>query len=163
LDVVEMKNRNVGFLIIGLAVVIAALVFLFDNTMKSAIAQSCTHGPTCSMYAAVNTQTWVALIVVGVVLLIGLFLVFAKENERIVLRTKRITEKRKPISLEGLDKNEKRVIGILQSENGAIFQSTLMEKLGIGKVGLTRLLDKLEAKQLIERKRRGMNNIVVLK
>jgi len=35
--------------------------------------------------------------------------------------------------------------------------------LGIGKVGLTRLLDKLEAKQLIERKRRGMNNIVLLK
>jgi uncharacterized membrane protein len=44
-----------------------------------------------------------------------------------------------------------------------MFQSTLMEKLGIGKVGITRLLDKLEAKQLIERKRRGMNNIVVLK
>jgi len=32
-----------------------------------------------------------------------------------------------------------------------------------GKVGLTRLLDKLEAKQIIERKRRGMNNIVMLK
>ena len=38
-----------------------------------------------------------------------------------------------------------------------------MEKLNIGKVGITRLLDKLEAKQLIERKRRGMNNIVVLR
>jgi uncharacterized membrane protein len=38
-----------------------------------------------------------------------------------------------------------------------------MEKLGIGKVGITRLLDKLEAKQLIERKRRGMNNVVVLR
>ena len=60
-------------------------------------------------------------------------------------------------------KDEKAVISILQKENGAIFQSTLMESLGIGKVGITRLLDKLEAKQLIERKRRGMNNIVVLK
>ena len=38
-----------------------------------------------------------------------------------------------------------------------------MEKLDIGKVKTTRLLDKLEAKQLIERKRRGMNNIVVLR
>jgi uncharacterized membrane protein len=38
-----------------------------------------------------------------------------------------------------------------------------MEKLGVGKVGITRLLDKLEAKQLIERKRRGMNNVVVLR
>ena len=50
-----------------------------------------------------------------------------------------------------------------QEENGAIFQKTLMEKLEIGKVKTTRLLDKLESKQFIERKRRGMNNIVVLK
>ena len=44
-----------------------------------------------------------------------------------------------------------------------MFQSALMEKIDIGKVKMTRLLDKLEAKQFIERKRRGMNNIVVLK
>ena len=43
-----------------------------------------------------------------------------------------------------------------------MFQSTLMEKLEIGKVKMTRLLDKLESKQLIIRKRRGMNNIIVL-
>ena len=48
-------------------------------------------------------------------------------------------------------------------ENNAVFQADLMEKLQIGKVKTTRLLDKLEAKQIIERKRRGMNNIVVLK
>ena len=44
-----------------------------------------------------------------------------------------------------------------------MFQPDLMEKLEIGKVKTTRLLDKLEAKQLIERKRRGMNNLVVLR
>ena len=62
-----------------------------------------------------------------------------------------------------MDAREKEVISILEKENGTIFQADLMEKLGAGKVGLTRLLDKLEAKQLIERKRRGMNNVVVLK
>jgi len=35
-------------------------------------------------------------------------------------------------------------------------------RLGIGKVGMTRMLDKLESKGLVERKRRGMNNVVVL-
>jgi len=39
----------------------------------------------------------------------------------------------------------------------------LMEELDVGKVKMTRMMDKLEAKQIIERKRRGMNNIVVLK
>jgi uncharacterized membrane protein len=86
---------------------------------------------------------------------------FNKPKEKIVV--KKIKEKKKKLDLAGLDKNEKEVIEILQEENGAIFQSSLMERLGIGKVGMTRLLDKLEAKQLIERKRRGMNNIVVLK
>ena len=65
--------------------------------------------------------------------------------------------------LTGLDKDEKQVIKLLQEESGAMFQRTLMEKLEIGKVKMTRLLDKLEAKQIIERKRRGMNNIVVLR
>ena len=116
------------------------------------------------MYDTVAIQTWVSVAIAGLVLAIGLFLIFAKENETIVVKTKTITktEKKKPISLEGLDNKEKQAIQLLQKQ-GAMFQADLMEKLEIGKVGLTRLLDKLEAKQLIERKRRGMNNIVVLK
>jgi uncharacterized membrane protein len=61
-----------------------------------------------------------------------------------------------------LEEREKEIVRMLEKE-GAIFQAALMEKFNIGKVGITRLLDKLEAKQIIERKRRGMNNIVVLK
>jgi len=90
-----------------------------------------------------------------------LFLIFSKENEKIVFREKK--GKKKTISLEGLESDEKQVIKILQKENGAMFQKTLMDQLSIGKVGMTRLIDKLEAKQLVERKRRGMNNIIVLK
>lgn len=86
---------------------------------------------------------------------------FSKPKEKIIV--KKITEKKKKMNLEGLENNEKRIMKILQDENGATFQKALMEKLEIGKVGITRLLDKLEAKQLIERKRRGMNNIVVLR
>lgn len=74
-----------------------------------------------------------------------------------------IKQVQKKPDLKGLDKDEKRVIDLLLKENKAMFQATLKEKLGVGKVKLTRLLDKLEAKQIIERKRRGMNNIVVLK
>jgi len=146
----------------GLSLILALLIIIFDNSMRSAIASSCSHGPTCSMYTAVTTQTWIALIVVAIVFLIGIVLIFSKESERTVIKTKTIQAKKKPISTEGLNKTEKEVIKLLQQE-GAIFQATLMEKINMGKVGLTRLLDKLEAKQLIERKRRGMNNMVILK
>jgi uncharacterized membrane protein len=111
------------------------------------------------MYDTISVQTWISLAIAGLILVIGLFLVFSKEREKIIVKK----EKKKPVNLSGLEKKEKEVVKLIQEENGAIFQATLMEKLGIGKVGLTRLLDKLEAKQIIERKRRGMNNIVVLK
>jgi len=156
-----VENKNVGFLIIGIAFVIGIIVWIFNSALTTIVGTTCTHGSSCTMYDTIRTQTWLSLSIAGVILVIGLFMMFIKPKEKIVVKT--LKEKKKKIDLSGLDRNEKRVIEILQNENGAIFQSTLMEKLEIGKVGITRLLDKLEAKQLIERKRRGMNNIVVLK
>jgi len=156
-----MENKNVGLLMIGISAIMTIIVFIFNSAMKNISGLSCNMGPSCSMYDNIRTQTWLSLSIIGIILIIGFFIMFLKPKEKIIVKTKR--EKKKKLNLEGLDKNEKRVVEILQKENGAIFQSTLMEKLEIGKVGITRLLDKLEAKQLIERKRRGMNNIVVLK
>jgi len=155
-----MRNRNVGFLICGIAVIIGILVFAFNVGLRNIVSQTCTHGLECTMYDTISLQTWISLAIAGIILIIGLFLIFAKEHERVVV--KKFKQKKK-IDLEGLEPDEKKVINLLLKENGAIFQSTLMEKLAIGKVGITRLLDKLEAKQFIERKRRGMNNIVVLR
>lgn len=156
-----MENRNVGLLIIGIAVIIGVIVWIFNSALTNIVGQTCTHGPTCSMYDTIATQTLLSLSIAGIILLIGLFIMFLKQKERIIIKTKK--EKKKKPNIAGLDKNEIETIEILQKENGAIFQKTLMERLKVGKVGITRLLDKLEAKQLIERKRRGMNNIVVLK
>ena len=156
-----MKNKNVGFLIIGLAIVLGIIVFIFNNALTAIVDTSCFHGPSCPMYGTINTQTYVAGALILIIVIIGLVLIFAKENERIV--TKLVKDKKKKIILNGLDKKEKEVVKLIQKENGTIFQADLMEKFGIGKVGITRLLDKLEAKQIIERKRRGMNNIIVLR
>ena len=65
--------------------------------------------------------------------------------------------------VEFLGTNFEKIVNLLLREGKAMFQSELMNKLGIGKVKTTRLLDKLESKQLIERKRQGLNNIVLLK
>ncbi len=156
-----MENKNVGWLIIGIAIIMVIIVFLFNNVIKENIGLTCSHGSTCEMYDSLNVQTWISLVIVAVIFIIGIFLIFSKPKEKIIIRTKK--EKKKKLNLENLDNKEKEVVKLIQDENGAIFQATLMERLGIGKVGITRLLDKLEAKQIIERKRRGMNNIVVLK
>ncbi len=156
-----MENKNVGLLIIGIAIVIGIIILIFNMALKDIVSQTCVHGPACPMYNTIKTQTGLSLSIAGIILIIGLFIMFLKPKEKIIIR--KIKDKKEKIDLNGLDKNEKEVIEFLQKENGAVFQGTLMEKLDIGKVKTTRLLDKLEAKQLIERKRRGMNNIVVLK
>lgn len=156
-----MKNRNVGYLIVGLSLIIGIIILIFNLGLKDIVGQTCTHGPSCTMYETIALQTYLSLTVAGIIFLIGLFFIFTKETEKIIF--KKIKEPKKKINLSNLSKEEKKVVEILYRENGAFFQKTLMEELGIGKVGMTRLIDKLEAKQIVERKRRGMNNIVVLK
>jgi len=156
-----MENKHVGWLIIGIAFVMSILVIIFNYTLKNLLGDTCSHGSSCSMYDTVAIQTWVSLSIVVIVLVIGFVIMFTKPKERIIV--KKVKEKKKKLDLKGLDKDEKSVINLLLREGKAVFQADLMEKLEIGKVKTTRLLDKLEAKQFIERKRRGMNNIVVLK
>ena len=66
-------------------------------------------------------------------------------------------------SLENLNDDEKRVMNLLLENKGSIYQSDIIEKTNLNKVKITRMLDSLEAQGLVERKRRGMTNIVILK
>ena len=165
-----MKNKQVGFLVIGIAVVIAIIVFLFNNAMTSIVNTTCTHGPSCTMYGQIRTQTYVSGAIIAVIVIIGLVLIFSKESEKIIfkkikqtsgaeLKPKKFSRK----SLEGLNDEEKKVMNLMLGNNGSIFQSELVEKTEMNKVKVTRILDSLEARELIERKRRGMTNIVILK
>ena len=159
-----MENKHVGFLIMGIAILLIGIIFLFQSALKDVVASTCTaeeHSISCPMNEGINQQTYLSLGIVGLLMIIGLVLVFTKPKEKIVV--KKVKERKRKLDLENLDKDERKVIDLILKEGNAMFQSSLMEKLEIGKVKATRLLDKLEAKQLIERKRRGMNNIVVLK
>ena len=94
-----------------------------------------------------------------------LFLIFSKQTERIIIR--RVKDKRdniieKTLDLSQLKPEEKQILKLVQ-ENKAIFQSDIIDKTGFGKAKVTRIIDRLEGNGLVERKRRGMTNVVVLK
>ena len=160
-----MENKNVGYLILGISVLMILIIFLFNSTLRDFVTSSCSlaHGDlySCPMYETISQQTYLSLGIVGLLIVVGFVLVFSKPHEKIVL--KKIRERKRKMDLSNIDKDEKRVVDLLIGEDNAMFQADLMEKLGIGKVKMTRILDKLEAKQIIERKRRGMTNIVVLR
>ena len=58
---------------------------------------------------------------------------------------------------------EKRIINLIIEEGGTIFQSQLVDRSGYSKSKVSLILDRLEAKKILERKRRGMSNAIVLK
>ena len=163
-----MKNRNVGYLIVGISILIVLVIFLFNQGMTSIVNETCSHGPSCTMYTTIRTQTYLSFSIAGLVFIIGLFLIFSKENERIVIKKIKPTANIEPKkwnkkSLENLDSNEKDIMNLLLENKGNMFQSDIIEKTNINKVKITRILDGLESQGLIERKRRGMTNIVMLK
>jgi uncharacterized membrane protein len=167
-----MKNRIVGILIIAIAVLIGFIIFSFNRALTDIINASCSHGATCPMWGTINFQTNLSIGIMAFVVLIGLYLIFFGEEERIVTRIKRIKEQLEPKKItegnyrkimSGLSPDEKTVLKKIIEAEGTVFQSDLAEKTKFNKVKVTRILDRLEGKQLIERKRRGMTNVVMLK
>jgi len=150
-----MKNKNVGYLIVGISIVIGVIVLIFNLGLKSIVGKTCTHGPTCTMFDTITIQTWLSLSIAGLVLIIGLFFVFVKDDSDV--------KKDRKIDYSKLGKEDKKLVKIIEEADGTIFQSDLVEKSEFSKVKVSRILDRLEGQQLIERKRRGMTNVVVLK
>ena len=170
-----MKNRNVGIIIIGIALLIGFIIWAFNKAMTSIVNESCSHGPTCPMWGTIDFQTNVSIGVMVFVILVGLYLIFfAKDEKEKVIETKVVKVKEqitpKQVTKENYEKimkelsaDEKLVLEKIIEAQGTIFQSDLVEKTGLTKVKVTRILDKLEGKAVIERKRRGMTDVVILK
>lgn len=62
-----------------------------------------------------------------------------------------------------LKDDERKIYEAVLHSDGLINQSEIAEKTGLSKSNVSRSLDLLESKGLLERKRRGMGNIVMLK
>ena len=150
-----MRNKIVGIVVIGIALLIGFIIFSFNRALTTIVNTSCEHGPTCPMWGTIDFQTNVGIAIMVFVVIVGLYLIFfGKEKAEPVVKKK---------VLASLDSDEKLVFGKIVEAEGTIFQSDLVEKTGFTKVKVTRILDKLEGKGAIERIRRGMTNVVILK
>ena len=165
-----MKNRIAGYIVLGIDALIGFIVFSFNSALGDIINEACTHGPACPMWGTLDFQTNVGIGIMTFIFIIGLYLIFFGKEERIITRIERATVEPKEITkenyqkvLDSLHEEEKKIFEILIESKGTAYQSDLIGKTGLSKVRITRILDKLEGKGLIERKRRGMTNSVVLK
>jgi len=166
-----MKAREIGLIIIGIALLLGFVVFSFNQALSEIVNTSCSHGPTCPMWGTINFQTQVGAGIMALVILVGLyFIFFVKDKKEYIpqnpitqILPKKITKEAYSTVLSKMATDEKKVFELVLEKNGSIYQSELVEKTLFGKVKMTRVLDKLENQGLVERKRRGMTNIVTVK
>lgn len=158
-----MENKYVGFMLLGVSAIVVVIIFLFQKALREVVVNSCgLHSSSCPMFVSIDQQTYLALAIVGLLVIISLVLIFTKPTERVIIKKIKEKKLRKKIDLKGFRSDEKAVFKLIQ-DSGTIFQADLIEKTGFGKGKMTRILDKLDGKGLVERKRRGLTNVVVLK
>ena len=106
-----------------------------------------------------NTLSWVIVLSFAVTVLLflgGMWIVVAS-------RPRPSKREVKPIQTSSLSDEEKQIYDILKTNDGTVYQNQIVDMTGFGKVRVTRILDKMESADILERKRRGMTNLVVLK
>jgi len=113
---------------------------------------------------SIEFQTNIGIGLLAIILAIGIYLAFFyKELTKEDLPKQKLSKDDFKETMKTLSAEENSMIERLIESEGAMFQSDLVEKSGFQKVKVSRLLDRLEGLGIIERRRRGMTNIVLLK
>ena len=144
-------------MVIGISLVIGFIVYSFNKALTEIVSSTCSHGPDCTMWKSIDFQTNTSIVLMISVILVGLYLVFFTEDKKKPKNKMKYSELRKK-----LNEDENLVLSKIVEAEGTIFQSELVEKTEFNKVKITRILDSLEGKRVITRKRRGMTNVVIL-
>ncbi|MBI2075890.1 MAG: MarR family transcriptional regulator [Candidatus Aenigmarchaeota archaeon] len=159
---INFGNRQIGFIIVLFSVAFALVIADFTRKVESLNAvlhQNCSLPDAVCPFIGMPYQATVGFAVTGILLVFGIMLILiSRKGEHLEMEAREKTE----AVIKKLNKDEQKVFEIVRI-SGAVFQSELVEKSGLTKVRITRILDKLEAKGLVERKRRGMTNIVTVK
>jgi uncharacterized membrane protein len=148
-----MENRKTGPVIIIISVLIVFFVYSFSTFPQT---RPGTDVLTISGY-----------IFALLVLVFGIYLTIS--GKEATPRTSPQAERKEMTienfgeTLDRMEIGERRVFEKLIEEKGSALQSNLIRHTGFSKVKITRILDRLEQRDLIERKRRGMTNIVIIK
>ena len=165
----EITHKTLGYVLAGIAIfLLVILVFVkadFD-TQSAALCDSYSKSGMdmnlCPVHS--NSTSWMLVLAFGIGFLMlgaGIYLSFMPaEKPPLIMEEKK---EFKQIDLTKLDEDEKKIYGILKGKGGSAYQSDLVNETSFSKVKITRILDKLEMMNILERRRRGMTNIIVLK
>jgi len=155
------KNSLIGIGLIVVAIILVMIVGYFRYAVAVVQADSC--GMTvdeCPHAKNIPPEVFAGYAIAFVISALGAYLIIG-DLRSAKLKSKSADEFNKVAS--ALHGDEKKLYDLVASGDGVMFQSDLVEKSGLQKVKVSRVLDRLEAQGLLERRRRGMSNVVILK
>ncbi len=164
-----MKPRYLGALIIIISLVIVGMFFYFDsildrqnldNCLKfcEVLGESSCSLESCPFYEKHHSNERI-IFIIGLLAAflggIGFYLTMSKTEKLI---------EQKEYDISKLNNEEKEIfLFIRENKDKGVYQSNIVEKFNFPKSKVSRILDKLERLGIVERKRRGMTNIILLK
>ena len=148
-----------------ISIISVILIFILASfSIKIAEIESakCVHPPggQCPITAHIPSASYAGAVLLIIIFVLGIK-VALKSGAAEKMR-KEAADKSKTVA-RALKGDEKKAYELIAASQGAIFQSELVEKMGYSKVKVTRILDKLEGQNLIERRRHGLANMVLIK
>ncbi len=161
----EITQKKIGVMLLVIAVAIIALLTLIklDNDTKSTalcekFEEQDLDMSTCPAHKSNFSWMIILAYVIGFILLIvGAYFIFFEH------KLPESKKEFKQIDLSKLDEEEKIVYDKVKEKGGIAYQADMIKETGFSKVKITRILDKMESKDILERKRRGMTNLIALK
>jgi uncharacterized membrane protein len=157
-----LQTKTLGVLIVIFAIGMAFVSVppTIQRAVADAAACTSTNGTPMTWYEHLPAEFFLSVSFVIIMGVIGTFLSLRshdreKMDKAMVMKLNEVKKK-----LKG---DEKTIYETVANNEGVIFQSELVEKVGFPKTKVSRILDKLEGKGLIERRRRGLSNIILIK
>ncbi|MBI2133392.1 MarR family transcriptional regulator [Candidatus Woesearchaeota archaeon] len=157
-----MRTKAIGAALLGFSILLIIALSMVKISIDSQSASLCSFYQEKDLDmsqcpAHKNNTSWIMTLLFGIAFLImGIGGYIFIQQEKHAVTAPRFSD-------EKLDEEEKRIFELMKHNSGSAYQSDLIRETGLSKVKITRVLDKLESKGLLERKRRGMTNIIVLK
>ena len=158
----NFDNKRIGVIISVISVILLFILASFSIKIAKSEAAACIHpgGGQCPITAHIPSASYAGAVLLIIIFVLGIK-VALKSGAAEKMR-KEAADKSKTV-VRALKGDEKKVYEMIMDSQGAVFQSELVEKLGYSKVKVSRILDKLEGQNLIERRRHGLANMVLIK
>lgn len=158
----KFPTKFLGLALIFFSLVLSSIVWSYTSELKKSLTPECKAycgsylGSVCPGASWLPIQTYIGFTSIIILVIIGAFFVFRNfdQDER---------EVRWSNLLGGLEGDEKILFKMVMESGGAAFQADLVKESGFSKAKASRTLDKLEARGIVEKRRRGMTNLILAK